>query len=306
MGAGDHTRGTITGVRTYLDCYPCFLRQALTAARMAGATEAMEWEVVHHVLGLVRDLPEGATPPELVDRVHRLVRELVDSGDPYAAVKSSTTAAALALYPRLKDLVASSADPFATAVRVAIAGNVIDLGVADDVPDLWATVERVLAAPLAGADLEALRAALASADHVLYLADNAGETVFDRVLIEALPVPVVYAVKGGPVLNDATRDDAEAAGLSACATLTDTGSDAPGTTVWLCSEQFRSAFAGAPVVIAKGQANYETLSDAGPRVFCLLQVKCPVIARDAEAPVGSVLVRRSTWGDVRDGAVHRS
>ena len=280
-------------MHTYVDCYPCFLRQALTAARMAGASDAMEWQVVHHVLELVRDLPEGATPPELVDRVHRLVRESIGSGDPYAGAKASSTAAALELYPRLTELVAASPDPFETAVRIAIAGNIIDLGVHDEVPDLWATVERVLAAPLAVDDLAALRDAVAEADHVLYLADNAGETVFDRVLVEALPVPVVYAVKGGPVLNDATRVDAEAAGLATCATVIDTGSDAPGTTAALCSSSFRAAFTRAPLVIAKGQANYETLSDAGPRVFCLLQVKCPVIARDAGVPVGSVVVRRS-------------
>lgn len=288
-------------MRTYLDCYPCFLRQALTAARIAGATEAVEWQVMHHVLRLVRDLPEGTTPPELVDQVHRHVRERAGHGDPYAAVKASTTAAALDLYPRLKELVAASPDPFETAVRVAIAGNIIDLGVRDDVPDLWGTVERVLSAPVDVDDLTALREAVVAADHVLYLADNAGETVFDRVLVEALPVPVVYAVKSGPVLNDATRADAEAAGLPACATLVDTGSDAPGTTPASCSEEFRAAFAAAPVVIAKGQANYETLNDAGPRVFCLLQVKCPVIARDAGVPVGSVVVRRSTWPD-RAGA----
>lgn len=285
------------GVRTYLDCYPCFLRQALTAARMAEATDVVEWQVMHHVLRLVRELPEGTTPPELVDRVHRYVRESAGSGDPYAAVKASTTAAALDLYPRLKELVAASPDPFETAVRVAIAGNIIDLGVRDDVPDLWETVERVLAAPVDVDDLTALREAVAAADHVLFLADNAGETVFDRVLVETLGVPVVYAVKGGPVLNDATLADAQEAGLAACATLTDTGSDAPGTMLALCSESFREAYAAAPLVIAKGQANYETLSDAGPHVFCLLQVKCQVIARDAGVPVGSVVVRRSTGPD---------
>lgn len=280
-------------MRTYLDCYPCFLRQALTAARMAGATADVEWRALHHVLGLLHDVPDGATPPLLAGQVHRLVRDEAGHGDPYAEVKASTTSAALALYPRLTELVASSPDPVGTAVRVAIAGNVIDLGVSDDVPDLWQTVERVLAAPLAIDDLEALREAVATADHVLYLADNAGETVFDRVLVEALGVPVVYAVKGGPVLNDATTADARAAGLHGCATVVDTGSDAPGTTLSLCSQEFRAAFLAAPVVIAKGQASYETLSDAGPSVFCLLQVKCPVIARDAGVPVGSVVVRRS-------------
>ena len=280
-------------VRTYLDCYPCFVRQAVSAARMAGADDAVQHDVVRRVLGLLAELPDGATPPVVAHRVHALVRAAAGHGDPYAAAKASTTRTALDLYPRLTELVAGAADPFEAAVRVSIAGNVIDLGAFDDVPDLWPAVERVLAAPFAVDHLAQLRAAIEAADHVLLLADNAGETVFDRVLVEVLPVPVVYAVKGGPVLNDATREDAVAAGLPGCAVVVDTGSDAPGTSLELCSAEFRGRYAAAPVVVAKGQANYETLSDAGPRVFCLLQVKCPVIARDAGVPVGSVVVRRS-------------
>jgi len=106
-------------------------------------------------------------------------------------------------------------------------------------------------------------------------------------------LPVTYVVKSGPTLNDATREDALAAGLETCAVINDNGSDAPGTILPLCSEAFRQVYAAAPLIIAKGQANYETLSEAGPRVFCLLQIKCPVIARDLGAPVGGVVVRRS-------------
>jgi len=178
-------------------------------------------------------------------------------------------------------------------VRISIAGNIIDFALSDELVDLWATVERVLAAPLAVDDMAALRAALDTADRVLYLADNAGETVFDRVLIEALPLPVTYVVKGGPTLNDATREDALAAGLETCATIIDNGADAPGTILELCSEEFRQIYAAAPLIIAKGQANYETLSTAGPHVFCLLQVKCAVIGRDLGVGVGGVVVRQS-------------
>jgi hypothetical protein len=280
-------------VRTYLDCYACFVRQALSAARMAGAGDADQQAVVTETLAFLQTLPPGVSPPAIAHAVHRIVRERLGDGDPYLAAKAGSTRAALALYPRLKALVARSADPLDTAVRVSIAGNIIDFGVSDDVPDLWATVAQVMATPLAIDHQDVLRSALAVADHVLYLADNAGETVFDRVLVEQLEPPVVYAVKGGPVLNDATRTDALAAGLDACATVVENGSNAPGTILDLCSDEFRDAFARAPLIIAKGQANYETLSEAGPRVFCLLQVKCPVIAGDVEVPVGSAVVRQS-------------
>lgn len=280
-------------MRTYLDCYACFVRQALGAARRAGADDAEQHAVVVGTLGLLQDVPTGATPPQIAHAVHRLVRERLGHSDPYRQAKDQSTRAALALYPRLRSLVAAGPDPLEAAVRVSIAGNIIDLGHHDEVPDLWATVERVTAAPLAIDHLAALRSALAAANHVLYLADNAGETVFDRVLVEELDLPVVYAVKGGPVLNDATREDALAAGLDGSATIIDSGSDAPGAILELCSSAFRDAYRSAPVIIAKGQANYETLSEAGPRVFCLLQAKCPVIARDLDVPVGSVVVRQS-------------
>ncbi len=280
-------------MRTYLDCYPCFLLQALRAARQVGADAVQQHAIIGETLALLQTLPPGQSPPEIGYAVHRIVRERMGHSDPYHVIKEQSTHAALALYPRLKALVTESADPLETAVRLSIAGNIIDFAQTDALPDLWATVERVLAAPLAVDDLPALRAALTSADRVLFLADNAGETVFDRVLIEALPLPVTYAVKGGPTLNDATREDALAAGLETCAEIIDNGSDAPGTILPLCSEAFRQVYAAAPLIIAKGQANYEMLNDAGPRVFCWLQIKCPVIGRDLGAAVGGVVVRRS-------------
>jgi uncharacterized protein with ATP-grasp and redox domains len=182
-------------------------------------------------------------------------------------------------------------DPLDVAVRLSIAGNIIDLGPHQQY-DLWDVIERVLAQPFAVDDRTAFREALGMADRVLYLADNAGETVFDRLLIEVLEVPVVYAVKGGPVLNDATWEDALAADLDQVAQVVETGSDAPGTILDRCSDEFRRLYNEVGVIVAKGQANYETLSDVGPKVFFLLQVKCPVIARDVGVAVGSILLKR--------------
>jgi len=135
---------------------------------------------------------------------------------------------------------------------------------------------------------------LQSADHVLFLADNAGETVFDRVLIEQLQIPVVYVVKGAPTLNDATIEDAFAAGIDAVAGIVNNGTDAPGTILSMCSPEFIDIFQAAPLIVAKGQANYESLSSTDSKVFCLLQIKCPVIAKDIGAPVGGIVIRQSS------------
>jgi len=278
-------------LRTYLDCYPCFLRQALDAARRAGADETQQRAVLDRVLEALRQIEPAATPPEIGDRVHRIVRQVAGNGDPYREAKAASTHQALALYPRLKEMVRETDDPLEVAVRLSIAGNIIDAAHFQEC-DLWGTVERVLVQPFAADDGAALREALAGASKVLYMADNAGETVFDRVLIEALDVPVVYAVKGGPTLNDATREDALAAGVDRAAEIVSTGSDAPGTILDDCSDEFRKMYEQAELIIAKGQANYETLSEEGPRVFLLLQTKCPVIARDVGVPVGSIVLKQ--------------
>ncbi len=280
-------------MKTYYDCYPCFLRQALSAARRAGATENQQYDVLQNVLALLQTIQPEQNPPEIAYHVHRIVRETVGNSDPYQAAKSRSTAEALALYPQLKQMVAKSDDPLDMALRISIAGNMIDFGPRDKIENLAAEVYQAIDQPIYLDDFKILRARLEVSDHLLFLADNAGETVFDRVLIEALSPPVIYVVKGGPVINDATKEDAVAAGLHQIATLIDTGADAPGTILPLCSAEFSAMYQDAPVIIAKGQANYETLSEAGAKVFCLLQVKCPIIADDIGAPVGSMIVRQS-------------
>ncbi|EIC23895.1 damage-control phosphatase ARMT1 family protein [Thiorhodovibrio frisius] len=279
-------------MRVYLDCWPCFLRQALSASRRAGASPELQRAILEETMGALREMASDATPPEMGERIHRLVRERSRTPDPYLDVKREATAQALALLPALQARVETAEDPLQTAVRIAIAGNIIDHGVAETF-DLEATLERVLRANPPIDDLPLLRAALERVDEVLYLADNAGETVFDRVLIEALSTPVTYAVKAGPVLNDATREEAVAAGLDQVAEIIDTGCDAMGAPLGLCSPDFRDRFNRARLIIAKGQANYETLSGVDAPICFLLQAKCSVIAGDIGVPTGSVIIQAS-------------
>ena len=265
------------------------MRQALDAGRRAGANDEQRDRVIQQTLKLLQRVPPQSTPPEIGDQVHRLVRREVGHGDPYREAKKASTEQALSLYPRLKQMVQAAENRLDVALRLSIAGNIIDLGPHQSY-DLWEVVERVLAQPFALDHREAFWQAIGAADQVLYLGDNAGETVFDRVLIETLDVPVVYVAKGGPVLNDATVEDAEMAGLGHCAEIVSNGSDAPGTILDRCSAAFRQRYRQAQIVIAKGQANYETLSEAGPKAFFLLQCKCSVIAGDVGVPVGSIVL----------------
>jgi uncharacterized protein with ATP-grasp and redox domains len=279
-------------LKTELGCYACLVNQALRISVLAGCKADQQRSVINHTLQLLQESGSVISPPEIVQRVQRFIRQEVAVVDPLEALKSSSTRAALALYPRLKDLIANSDDPIGTALRVSIAGNIIDFAVSDEPADLWGTVQRVLTQAYAIDDEAALRVGLKSADHLLMLADNAGETVFDRLLIEVLEMPVIYAVKGAPTLNDATREDALAAGLGPLARIVDNGTDAPGTLLAGCSSEFLSIFDAAPLIIAKGQANFETLDDVGPRLFRLLQVKCSVIGSHIGAPIGSIVIRK--------------
>lgn len=285
-------------MKTYLECYPCFLKQALSAARRAGGTEKQQLSVIRRTMEILKKLDVGAIPPEIARHVHHAVREEISCPDPYREAKQQSTEQALALLPDLRRLIDDSSDPMDTAIRLAIAGNIMDLGVMEDFGNLQNTIDRVLKQQFAIDHTAELRVLLETADHLLYLGDNTGETVFDRALIERISIPVVYAVKGSPVLNDATEQDAIEAGLDRITTILPNGSDVPGTLLNLCSEEFRDAFEKAPVIIAKGQGNYESLSDAGSKVFCLLQIKCPVIGEDIGAPAGSIVCCRS--GDRAD------
>lgn len=282
-------------MKTYLDCYPCFLRQALGAARFAGASEEQQANVLQDTLDMLQSMDPSTTPPEIGNQIHRKVRETVGNSDPYYDVKRASTEEALRLRPWMRAAIAGSQDPLETAVRLAIAGNIIDYGHNPDY-NLETTIADATQRPFAVDDMDALRSALTFArdngNCVLFIADNAGETVFDRALIESLDLGVTYAVKESPVLNDATLDDAHQAGLDACCTLVSTGADTMGTILSLTSAAFQRRFSAAKVIIAKGQANYETLSPGDERIFFLLIAKCPVIARDLGVEMGGLIVKQ--------------
>ena len=282
-------------MKTAFDCIPCLVRQTLDAVRMATDNPSIHQQVLHGVLWRLSQSSLQQSPLVMAQYVHRLVRELAGEADPYRGVKDQSNALALELYPRLAGMVQQSPAPLETALRLAIAGNVIDLGVQGSIePEQVAeAITHALAAPLNG-DAAGLGEAISRAGTILYLTDNAGEIVFDRLLIEQMPLRrVTVAVRGRPVLNDATLADAEAAGLTDLVEVVDNGSDAPGTLLEDCSEVFRRRFDSADLVIAKGQGNYESLSDVERQVFLVLKAKCPVIATEIGCPVGSLVVRCS-------------
>jgi len=283
-------------MRTFLDCIPCFVRQALDSARLATDDEQIHEKVVREVLRLSVDLDMSQSPPVIGQQIHRLIRKLIGNIDPYRELKRRFNRLALRLCAELEERVRTSEAPLETAVRLAIAGNIIDLGVKTSIAE--SEIEKVirdcLTADFDSQQLEEFRNAANQAEEILYLADNAGEIVFDRLLIEHLPIEkITVVVKGAPVINDATMEDAEFTGLTDMVEVIDNGSDAPGTILESCSQTFRERFEDADLIIAKGQGNYETLSNADKNIFFILKAKCPVIAGDLGCEVGEMILRKS-------------
>ena len=282
-------------MKTHLDCIPCFARQALEAARRISPDPACHERILRDVLRWAADMDMSQPPPVLGQRLHRRLREVAGLEDPYREVKDAQNRLAKSVVAGLEADIAAATDPLDLAVRLAIAGNVIDLGVDGEVTEaaVREAVRRALREPVAG-DLDEFRERVAAARSILYLADNAGEIVFDRLLVERLPAGrVTVAVRGAPVINDATRADAQAAGLAGFAEIIENGSDAPATVLEDCGPEFQRRYAEADLVLAKGQGNFESLGEERRDIYFLFKVKCPVIARHAGFPVGThVLMRR--------------
>lgn len=285
-------------MRTSPDCYPCFVRQAEKAARMMSSDSTIHDRIVRDVLSLTNEQDEKVTPPLLAQLIHRRLRELTGKADPYAQAISVHNQLALGLLPELRAEIKNSADPLMMAVRLAIAGNIIDLGAGNEVSeaDVRQSIHQALTEPFADEKRE-FRESVKNAKDILYLADNAGEIAFDRLLIEQLlPKQTTLAVRGAPILNDATIIDAREVGLHELVEIIDNGSDAPGTILDDCSPEFINRFLEADMIIAKGQGNYETLSDTPYEIYFLFKTKCPVVAAHVGLPLGTQVLLRSQPG----------
>jgi len=287
-------------MRTFLDCYPCFLRQGLDAARYAGADEALQEKIIRRSLTLLAEEPASNYPPEVSGRIQQIVRAETGQADAFHKLKQISTQQALALVPWLQEVIHHSSDPLATALRLSVAGNIIDFGAAREF-DLKAVIQQALSAEFAIYHLRKFKQDLEQAKVILFLADNAGETVFDRLLIEQMGKPVQYAVKSAPILNDAVAEDALSAGLDKVADIVETGTGIPGADLKNSTSEFKRLFQSADLIISKGQGNYEMLSENPEPLYFLLKAKCAILARDLQVPSGSFILKKGS-GEVSSPA----
>ncbi len=288
-------------MRTYLDCIPCFYRQALDAARIAGADEIKQKQIVDKISQLIPDFPLEASPPEMGREIYSLVGKISGVKDPFKGIKENSNKFALKLYPELKQEINNSEDRLLAAVKLSIIGNIIDYGAKNSL-DVPKEIDYLFQGNfiinnennLTTFKYKQFKEALNKVNSIIYLADNAGEVVFDRLLIEELVEElgkqVIYVVRGKPIINDALIEDAIFCGINKVAKITSSGSDAPGTIMKYCSPEFIELYQSAGLIISKGQGNYETLSEEDRPIFFLLKAKCPVIAEDVGCKIGDMVL----------------
>ena len=277
-------------MKARLECIPCLLKQSLNATRVVTDDQAVQEKVLRSVMRTLLDTPVDYVPPEIARTIYSIVDDITMCDDPYKSLKMEYNQIAMGMYPDLKDIVDKSDDRLFTAVKLAIAGNIIDFG-ADIQFDVGETIRDVLTKKFAINDYPLFVESLEDSKSILYLADNAGEVGFDRILIEEIMdyADVVYAVKKKPIINDATIDDAIFCGIDSIAEIVTT-SDTPGTILKRCDPEFVGIYRSADMIISKGQGNYETLSEEAGNIFFMLLAKCPVIAADLGVKIGGAVL----------------
>ena len=288
-------------MRTYLDCIPCFYRQALDAARIAGADKLIQKKIIDELSQLIPDFPLEASPPEMGREIYSLVGKISGVKDPFKEIKENSNKFALKLYPKLKQEINNSEDRLLTAVKLSIIGNIIDYGAKNSL-NVVEEIDHLFQGNFiinnennsTTFKYNQFKEALNKVDTIIYLADNAGEVVFDRLLIEELVEElgkqVIYVVRGKPIINDALIEDALFCGINEIAKIISSGSDAPGTLLKYCSPEFIRLYQKAELIISKGQGNYEALSEEDKPIFFLFRAKCPVIADDVDCNVGDMVL----------------
>jgi uncharacterized protein with ATP-grasp and redox domains len=285
------------------ECIPCCLRRVLHGADFVSSNEWLHRKILGEAMEELGRVDELATPAELVFTVARLTSKTLGVQDPYADEKRRWAQEVAANTELIESQVSGASDPFVAALKLSLAANLIDWELREAlVPgfSLRTLLEEVDRLSLSAESVEEFRQAVERAPSLLFVHASAGELFFDRLLIEKMKKPrdaVVSVVREAPILGDATRGDAEALGLEGVASLLDPGIDCRGIPLSACSQAFRDAFAAAGLVVAKGQAAYETLEGdesliegAKKEIFYLLRVKCGVMARQLGVEVGDCVL----------------
>lgn len=266
------------------------------ASRLAGAGPALCKKVQESTSKLLARLGTGHNPPYIATVLFRNAYKVLRHDDPYLALKKEYNKKALDLHPFLEKILAKAKDPLAEAIKMALAGNIIDFGILENI-NLDKTLHRTMRIRIPEKKLREIRRRIANSDRILYICDNAGEIGFDYFLLREIRkinpgAKLFLSVKRTPIINDATKEDALYFGLGKFAEIIDSGDSWIGTHPEHCSKKFRSVYDKAGLVISKGQANFESLEEEhDPRILFLLKAKCPVVSSVLRVKLNETVIK---------------
>lgn len=261
------------------DCYFCHTKTIQELINKFNPEESIAEDfifAIHELLGNNKDM----TNPKLATEIHRIARTKLNIQDLYASEKNLANETLLNDHVFWGSFIDNNVNPFRTAVKLAVVGNIIDYGAHSLQGDLVEQITSLYSLPLKKDRISDLEAAIEKANSVLYLGDNAGEVFFDKLLIETIKHPnLTYVTRGNPVINDITIDDAIQVGIDNVCKLISNGYDAPSTLLDNCSDEFIEAYKSADLIISKGQGNFEGLMNENhPNTYFLLIAKCQPMA----------------------------
>lgn len=276
-----------------LDCLECMLKQGLNTIRLVTSDENIQRQLIDRIAIKIPQCDLNLSPALISKYVYDIISEETGIRDPYEQNKKQTNEEALKLLPKLENIILEASDPLVAALHLAVAGNIIDLGIGH-VFDLEHDVLRILNSKFVIDDTIDFRKELIPGRKLLYIGDNSGEIVFDRLFVQELlkyKLDIHFVVKSGPVINDATLEDARVAGITDLVPVIGTGSDDIGVNFERASKEFLQAFDATDFVLAKGQGNYETLEGYPKNIYFLLKTKCNVIARALTVKNGEIVFK---------------
>lgn len=277
-------------------CVSCIVEQSLKVAKAINADADLTHKLHSRVEELSREFSFLHTPPQVAAYVYKEMALIAGMSDLYAKQKRDATLKALGYIDKLSHRIATSDEKLLTAIKVAVAGNVIDLAAKVEF-SLEDELESIFCTPFAIDHFEHFRSALEESKSVLLLGDNAGEHIFDKLFLQTIrelyPTKKLYFMsRGAPIINDITYDEAISSGLGEVAKVVDSGVDTPGFDYQRATKEARDLFDSVDLVISKGMGNYESLSPTHRGEVCfLLKVKCEVVARSLGQSVGEIICK---------------
>jgi len=283
-------------------CVTCIFSQSLRVCETLQIDSETTKKVLDSVAGMIPEWSFDETPPQVAARVYPEIAKLLQTDDIYYDFKHEATERAKAFIPFVEEMIDKHNDKFYASLKAAVAGNVIDLA-AQQQFDLEEEVVKVFDSPFEIDDSEELRKILQNSKNLLVVGDNAGEHLFDKVMMKCLKenfedLNIFYAVRGKPIINDITIKDALEAKIDEVAEIVDSGVDTPGLDLSRASDKMLSVYKQADVVLAKGMGNYESLNGISTQpTFFLLKVKCSVVAESLGRNVGEIICYKENLHD---------